>query len=131
MLAEKLLPILKERFPDRSLVVGKPPDPCATFPGQHPGIRRVAIYDDGDELTVAIDDLTHGHFSSLDSLEPQREADQSTVDSVVQFLDDLFADRIAVWGQPGVGGGWFHLDPALELGELKQSAVLWSGPLGR
>ena len=49
--------------PDRGLIEGAPPHPCAVFPGLHPGIRGVSIYDDGDELTLCVDDLTHGQFS--------------------------------------------------------------------
>ena len=71
MLSSLLLPILRERFPGRGLVEGAPPDPCAVFPGVHPGIRGVSIYDDGHELTVCVDDLTHGHFAEYDDAVPE------------------------------------------------------------
>ena len=54
MLSQLLLPVLRERFPDRGLVECNPPDPCAVFPGLHPGIHSVSIYDDGDELTLIV-----------------------------------------------------------------------------
>ena len=56
MLSQLLHPVLRERFPDRGLAAGEPPDPCARFPGIHPGIRGVSIYDDGDRgFTVYVD----------------------------------------------------------------------------
>lgn len=126
-LSERLLPILRERFPGRGLVEGHAPDPCAAFPGLHPGIRQVAVYDDGEELTVVLDDLTHGHFSDYDYSGAAADREQRIVDGVVEFLGDLFSDRLAVWGQHAVGGGWYRVDePHLGQG---QRAFLWSGPL--
>ncbi|MFO0938291.1 MAG: hypothetical protein U0798_17435 [Gemmataceae bacterium] len=103
-LSERLIPILRERFISHGLVEGKSTeDPCAAFPGLHPGIRQVAVYDDGDELTVVIDDLTHGHFSDYDHSGPDADHEQRIVDTVVEFLDDLFADGCGCVG-PARGG---------------------------
>jgi hypothetical protein len=128
VLSSLLLPILRERFPSRGLVEGTPPDPCATFPGTHPGIRRVSIYDDGDELTVCVDDLTHGHFAEYDDSLPEAEQEKRIVESVVEFLDALFSDRVAVWGQHNVGGGWYRIDLSGSSGRLGVTEYVWSGP---
>ena len=128
-LTERLLPVLRERFPGRGLVEGRPPDPCAAFPGLHPGIRRVAVYDDGEELTVALDALTHGHFSDYDYSGDGAERVQRIVDGVVEFLDDLFADRVAVWGQHAAGGGWYRVGVGEPHHGQGQHAFLWSRPL--
>ena len=126
-LSERLLPILREQFTDRGLVEGQAPeDPCAVFPGLHPGIRRLAVYDDRVELTVVIDDLTHGHFSS-DSA-PRALGEQRTVEAVVEFLDALFADRVVVWGQHGSGGGWYRQDLGGSDGRPGVPEFVWSGP---
>ena len=86
-LSHRLLPILRERIPDRGFIEGQlAEDPCAAFPGLHPGIRQVAVYDDGDELTVALDDLTHGHFSDYDHSGMETDREQRIVDAVVEFL---------------------------------------------
>ncbi len=98
MLSSLLLPTLRERFPGRRMAEGEPPAPCAVFPGVHPGIRGVSVYDDGHELTVCVDDLTHGHFAEYDDTILEAERDRRIVEAVVEFLDDLFADRVAVWG---------------------------------
>src|SRR4051812_32633704 len=103
MLSPMLLPILRERFPGRGLAEGAPQGPCAAFPGTHPGIRGVSIYDDGDELTLSVDDLTHDHFAEYDDQLREDERERRVVGAVVEFLDALFSDRVAVWGQAGVG----------------------------
>jgi len=110
VLSSLLLSILRERFPSRGLVESTPPNPCAFFPGTHPSIRGVSIYDDGYELTVCVDDLTHGHFAEYDDALPDPERSRRIVDNVVEFLDALFADRVAVWGQGDAGGGWYRID---------------------
>ena len=130
MLSSLLTPALRERFPDRGLVAGESPGAVAAFPGIHPGIRGVSVFDDGHELTVVLDDLTHGHFSEYDGAVPEAERERRIVDAVVEFLEDLFADRVAVWGQSNLGG-WYRTD----LGESSAPAgvpeFVWSGPRGQ
>jgi hypothetical protein len=109
----------------RGLAAGALPEPCAVFPGIHPGIRRVAIYDDRHELTVVIDDLTHGHFS--DDTAPQATREQRMVDMVVEFLDALFADRVVVWGRHETGGGWYRPDLGGSGGPPGAPEFVWSG----
>jgi hypothetical protein len=128
VLSSLLLPVLRERFPGRGLVEGKPPDPCAVFPGSHPGIRGVSIYDDGEELTVSIDDLTHGHFAAYDPGLSDSDRDQQIVAEVVEFLEALFADRVAVWGQANVGGGWYRTDRGGVERQSDGPEFVWSGP---
>ena len=89
----------------------------------------MAVYDDESELTVALDDLTHGHFSDYDMSGPEADREQRIVDAAVEFLDDLFADRVAVWGQHATSGGWWRVgegEPGIRQG---LPAFLWSGPL--
>ena len=128
MLSALLVPVLRERFPGRGLVEGTPPEPCAQFPGTHPGISGVSIYDDGDELTVCIDDLTHGHFAEYDDHLPDAERERRIVDAVVEFLGALFADRVAVWGQDNVEGGWYRIDLGGSGGRHGTQEFVWSGP---
>ena len=120
-----LLPILRERFPDRGLIEGNSPDPCAVFPGTHPGIRSVSIHDDGDELTLCVDDLTHGHFSEYTEGLSETEREQRIVDSAVEFLDALFADKVVVWGRQHMGG-WYRP----EWGDPGRNTVIHIGGAG-
>jgi hypothetical protein len=110
------------------MVEGTSPGPCAVFPGTHPGIRGVSIYDDGHELTVCVDDLTHGHFAEYDDSLPETEREQRIVESVAEFLDALFADRVAVWGERNVGGGWYRIDLDASGGRPGATEYVWSGP---
>ena len=104
MLSALLAPALRERFPDRGLVVGRPPAVVAWFPGLHPGIRGVSVYDEGDELTVSVDDVTHGHFAESDESLSVADREARIVAAAADFLDDLFADRVAVWGRHDTAG---------------------------
>ncbi len=129
VLSQLLLPVLRERFPDRGLISAEPPDSCAVFPGTHPGIRGVSIYDDGDELTLCIDDLTHGHFAEYAEGLSDAERAERVVESVAEFLDALFTDQVAVWGQANVGGGWYRIDLGGAGGHAGIQEFVWSGPL--
>ena len=130
MLSARLLPILRERFPDLGLVVGDPPGVVAWFPGLHPGIRGVSIYDEGDELTVAVDDITHGHFAEYDPTLPEDEHERRIVEAVVEFLSELFADRVAVWGRNDGRGGWYRIDLRHSDAPSGVDEFVWSGLRG-
>jgi hypothetical protein len=138
VLSHKLLPVLRERFPNRGLVEGDPPDPCAVFPGLHPGIRGVSIYDDGYELTLCVDDLTHGHFIEYTEGLLEAEREQHIVERAVEFLEALFADKVVVWGQHHMGG-WYRPEwssagsnTVISIGgtggEAPVQEFVWSGP---
>ncbi len=130
MLSTQLLPTLRERFPDRGLVTGEPPGVVAWFPGLHPGLRGVSVYDEGDELTVAVEDITHGHFAEYDATLPGGERERRIVDAVAEFLGDLFADRVAVWGRHDGAGGWYRLDLRDSDAPGGVAEFVWSGPRG-
>jgi hypothetical protein len=127
MIAEILIPTLRHRFPVRHMRVGSPPAPCAVFPCIHLDVGDIQIYDDGDELTVVAGKFTHGHFSNYDALSAEQKAHQIT-DDVVAFLDDLFADRIVLWGSHEGSGGWHKREAASTLHKSAKSYV-WSGPM--
>jgi hypothetical protein len=125
VLSALLLPVLRERFANRGLVEGISPDPCAVFPGIHPGIRGVTIYDDGDELTLCVDDLTHGHFNDYTDGLAEAERELRIVDQAVEFLEALFRDEVVVWGQHSIGG-WYRP----EWGEAASNTVIQIGNTG-
>jgi hypothetical protein len=136
MLSQLLLPILHQRFPDRGLIEGKPPEPCAVFPGLHPGIRSISIYEENDELTLCVDDLTHGHFSEYTEGLSDAEREQRIIESVVEFLEAMFANKVVVWGREHMGGWYFTersqsntVMPFEGTGsEAPTQTFVWSGP---
>src|SRR4051794_22452878 len=108
MITPVLMPKLLHQFPGRGLRVDSPPGPCAVFPAVHPEVGDIEIYDDGNELTVVAGNFTHGHFSNYDdSLSDDQKAD-AIVEAVLDFLENLFADRFILWGSRKEGGGWYR-----------------------
>jgi hypothetical protein len=109
-----LFTLLNARFPDRGIRL----DARASIvvPAAHPGVGDLTIMDDGDELTVYVGDITHGHFESAAK--------------VVEFLEWLFADRVLMW-RVWTGGGW-QLEPApvtSRNGFTLRRWYVWSRPL--
>jgi hypothetical protein len=66
------------------------------------------IYDDGDEATVVIENVTHHHTNPYDSDMKDNERSRWIASKVVEFLRELFDDQVFLWsinkGQRG--GGW-------------------------
>lgn len=127
-----LRPRLAERFPTRKLRPGQFPNTVGSFVAEHPAIGDVEITDDESEATVYIGEITHGHFNPYDaSLSPEQVADMVT-DDVVEFLEDLFADRVLLWAMPGgKRGGWQRPFDGTVQPDLPSEAnvFVWSGPL--
>ena len=133
MISDVLIPQLQQRFPNRGLRISTPPGPCAVFPAIHADVGDIEIHDDGDELTVVAGNFTHGHFSNYDSdLSPDEKA-KIIADEVVAFLENLFADRIVLWGSHHGSGGWYsrggETDNITGLFKERGKEYVWSGPL--
>lgn len=132
MIRDALLPALRLRFPDISFQIGDSPNPIAIFPAAHKEVGDVSIWDDGDEATVSIGEITHGHFNPYDeTLTPEEIANRVT-EEVVAFLKDLFADRVLLWKSlVGGAGGWSVLghNNSLSLIDTDDLTYLWSGPV--
>lgn len=125
-LADVLIPKLREKFPDRGLVVGT--NPCACFPAAHANFGDIVIYDEGEEFTLVAGRFTHGHFSSWDDERPYDMRVESIVDAVIDFLQIVFADGYVFWGSHDRGGGW-RLRDAPESNHVVAPSFVWSGPL--
>ena len=102
-----LVPALEKEFPGRGLRVSSPPDPLvATFPAACAEVGDVLIYDDAVEATVCIEHVTHHHVTASDAGIGEDERAREITEGVVEFLHDLFADRVLLWSfQRGQGGG--------------------------
>jgi hypothetical protein len=112
--------------------IGTPPDPIAVFPAVHPAVGDVNIWDDDEEATVGIGDITHHHFNPYDSELTDEEANQWITDRVVEFLELLFSDHVLLqkrtrsnWGSMESFGEEEGIPPLREDAE----GFLWSGPL--
>lgn len=128
-LSEKLIPRLRARFPDRGLRVHGGTQPVASFTAAHPEVGDLRIDDDNDELTITVGRLTHGHFSPKDYRLPSQEKAEDLIDRVMEFLHQVFDDRIEFWND-GKAGGW-HARGGNPMGLWpNRRRFVWSGPLG-
>jgi hypothetical protein len=119
---------LQERFPGRDMRLGAPPSPCIAFPAIHPDVGDVEIYDDGDELTVVLGRFTHGHLSSYDDALSMEQKAARISDEAATFLEELFADRIVLWGSHEGTGGWRKRGER-STWPIDTKEYVWSGPL--
>jgi hypothetical protein len=127
MITEKLIPRLEARFPDRSMKLGASPEAIAVFAAVHPDVGDVQIFDDGSEVTLVAGNFTHGHFSDFDSKSAD-EAEENIVESVIEFLERLFADQVVLWGSHRGSGGWYDRERGRS--EFANGPrYVWSGPL--
>jgi hypothetical protein len=128
MIKDKLLPRLEETFSKESFSVGSPPEPIAVFKAKHPGVGELSIWDDGDEVTISIGDITHGHFDSFDSNLTQEEIESEIIENIIDFLKQMFADKYLLFKSQG-SGGWQHLDYIEKPFKRQESAkyFVWSG----
>lgn len=131
MLRVHLIAALERNFEDVPFTFGVAPDAVAILPSPCPEVGTLTIYDDGDEATVDISEITHGHFNSYDESLSDDEHERSTTGSVVGFLRELFADRVLLFRTPDRRmGGWQFLDmsPEVPPRETGCEYFVWSGP---
>jgi hypothetical protein len=130
MIRERLLPELRKRFGDRPFQYSQPPDPIARLDSGRSEIGELQVYDDGDEVTVAIHEISHGHFNLYEEGIPEAERVEWIVKSVLSFLEALFADRVLLFRSPNRRmGGWRVLDAPVENVDSGdgQEYFVWSG----
>jgi len=132
-----LVPLL-ERFKDRGLRLGTPPDPIAVFPAAHPDVGDVKVSEgNGGGADVAVGDVARDHF--FNPYEEERdtsEAAEGIARNVVRFLEELFADRLLIWrSTDGRTRGWRERGDAghsapLVVDDRAYYTYIWSRPLG-
>lgn len=133
-LAEKLLPILRSRFPGRGLRVHDGKQPFASFPAAHPEVGDLRICDDDIELTLYVGELTHQHFSPFDYSEPADTREAKIVEEVAAHIEAVFGDEIEFWADERMGGsharGTANATSLRDLfGRRNVRTYVWSGPL--
>jgi hypothetical protein len=131
MIRDNLIPALKREFAGWEIAFSAPPQPIATFPAAQPAVGRVLVYDDGDEATVLIEKVTHGHFNPYDEKLSENQRDEMVTDDVIDFLKALFSDRVLLHSSAdNRTGGWMRLDLKDGPVELSPSLryFLWSRP---
>jgi hypothetical protein len=130
MLSTALASAISERYPAATLSDGAEDEPVAVFPAIHPAVGAVSVYVEDSEVQIQVGAHTHGHFATYDDPSPE-STETRTVAAVLQFLDNLFSNRVVVWSTGG-SGGWYPVDTPPVTGFLNPRTArrfLWSGPL--
>ena len=132
MIKDKLIPRLKEAFPNMSMLYSEAGNPIATIQAAHPEVGDVLIYDDEDEATVFIGDITHNHYNPYDETLSREEVDDVVSAEVIEFLEALFRDEILMWKTDMGGGGSTRIQYEENIDKLvdNNKAFVWSGPIG-
>lgn len=129
-LAEALLRRLGAEFAGRPMHFPPGGEVLVIFPAMHPEVGDAAIAGNGDELVLHLGKFTHIHFAGHEK--PRARGPGPLLDEVVDFLRELFADRIVFHGT-GRAGAW-HPRTARKRGALSRfllgnTTYVWSGPL--
>ena len=131
MIRDHLIPALKSEFAGWEIEFDAPPQPIASFPATQEAVGKVLVYDDGDEATICIENITHGHFDAYGESQSQEQRDKIVTEDVVDFLKALFNDRVLLFSNEDNSiGGWSRLDLKEGPVELRRSFryFLWSRP---
>ena len=131
MIRDHLIPALKAEFSGWEILFDDPPQPIATFPACQEAVGKVLICDDGEEATVYIEKITHGHFNPYDDTLTPAEREKIITEDVIDFLKALFTDRVLLRTNANNSiGGWTRLDLKDGPVELSPSFryFLWSKP---
>ena len=134
MIRDHLIPALKSEFAGWEIDFSPEAPAIAAFPASQEAVGRVLIYGDGDEATVAIENITHGHFNPYDESLKDEEREKIVVEDVIEFLKALFSDRVLLHTSANHGvGGWTRLDLCEGPAQLSPSLryFLWSKPYSR
>jgi hypothetical protein len=118
----------KARFPERELLV-RTSDIAAVIPAANSDIGKLEVqrdqYDD-EELIVYVGDITHGHFNCYEDELSSEEKQRRVANSVLDFLDSVFTDRVEFYGSREDGGGW-RLRGSTSDSDGLGKTFIWSG----
>jgi len=132
-LFDALVPELRSRFHGRGLRLDPGPPQHATFPATHPEVGDLIIYDEDDEeLIVEYGNFTHCHYGPHYGpfQDPAATPSGAPLAPLLSDLEDLFADRLMMWGSHTASGGILRVgeEPNWLLPPYDPFYV-WSGPL--
>jgi hypothetical protein len=131
MIREHLTAAIRESFPSLPFSFLQSSNLIATLESPFAEIGKLEVYDDGEEATVCITEVTHGHFNPYDSSLTEQQRDQKIVEEVIDFLQALFAGKVLLERTPSRHiGAWRRLDllPKPPVLNPEREYFLWSGP---
>ena len=124
---------LKVNFPNLQFSVNEK-EKYITIPAKSNEVGNVTIYDDSHELTVGVGDFTHWHASCYEDSLNEKEKTNFIVAEVIEFLTDLFNEKIVMWGSTETGGGFYNIEGNLSeqdapLEPENEEKYVWSGKI--
>lgn len=131
-LKQTILNALQENFEDASVEYEPDEIYLAKFKGNIDEVGDLYIEEDSEEAIVFIGQITHRHFYNYDDEKNENEKALAIAQDIVNFLNELFSDKIEFYGY-GTGGGsrerssksrgfWSKLF-------LGKQSYIWSGAL--
>lgn len=131
MLSDHLISEIRKSFSGWEMQVDPEKNPIVSFPAAQKEVGAVLIHNDGDEATVFVEKISHGHFNCYNETRSQEEREMIIAEDVVGFLRALFSDRVLLFTSPDNRiGGWSRLDHGdgpVQLG-ANRKYYLWSKP---
>ncbi len=127
-LLDKMITALRGRFPSVEFKIEQE-DKSIRIPAKHPEVGDVIIWDEGDEATVGIGDLTHLHLNPYDPSLSDDERNARIADHLIWFVEALFDDRAYFLCYPGGAGGSTVVEKGGRFTVPEgATAYTWSGP---
>jgi hypothetical protein len=116
-------------FPGLTISYDEPPRPIVTIEPVSAHFGPIEIVDDDFEITVNCGRFTHVHISNYDDGISPEERTERLVESLLEFLTDVFSDRLDFWGTHLGGGGCRLRDQPSILPRILggQGVFTWSG----
>ena len=100
--------------------------------GPNDRVGNIEIEDDLEEIIVMVGNFTHWHAACYDQTISKDERDKQVSSEIIDFLRDLFSNKLILWGSHQTSGGFYNIDLALneqdspcEPSEVEQ--YFWSG----
>jgi hypothetical protein len=111
MLKDRIIEELQTRYPDTGFVTDANNNPFAILQNNCKEIGALEIYNDGDEVTISIREITHSHFNPYNEALSDSDRDNWIFEEVFDFLDALFDMRILFYRSPNRNtGGWVYTE---------------------
>ncbi len=88
-------------------------------------VGSIDIQDDYDELTVFVGNFTHWHCGYFNEKSGNPDEVKEIVTEVAEYLQDMFNDKIFMWGSSMKGGGTQLIEDGFK---TKKQGYVWSGP---
>lgn len=113
----KQFPSLEFTFDDEKKLI--------SIPAKHEEVGNIEIQDDYDELTIFVGNFTHWHAGYYDENSANQDQIKEIVLEVAEYLNDMFNDKIFMWGSAMKSGGSEYIDEDFT---TNKQGYVWSGP---